>query len=236
MNVFLVFDRKGQTARPTTHHFDQLFSQTTTLYSVAATRYLDPLHHIAALGIHVPPPSSLSDSNLPALPRTPPRTCPQVGDAFPSTALSKWGIKGKTSVVYFYGADDAPSCKKENALFSETWSEFSSKGVAVVGVRNSKGAKGAAVSQKLVVDEDDEIRNLIGIPKDLFVIGGRETYVINGKGNVEMVYNDQFGPEKHVDLALAKVNELKASNGGKSSGFELPAFDLEGIKSIFQKD
>ncbi|GMI14781.1 hypothetical protein TrVE_jg7336 [Triparma verrucosa] len=159
----------------------------------------------------------------------------KVGDAFPSSALSKWGIKGKTSVVYFYGADDAPSCKKENSLFDEKWGDFSGKGVAVVGVRNEKGAKGFEGAQKLVVDEDDEIRNLIGIPKDLFVLGGRETYVINGKGNVEMVYNDQFGPEKHVDLALAKVNELKASSGGKPA-FDLPTFDLEGIKNIFQKD
>ena len=32
--------------------------------------------------------------------------------------------------------------------------------------------------------QDDEIRNEIGIPKDLFVLGGRETYVVDKDGTV----------------------------------------------------
>ena len=41
----------------------------------------------------------------------------------------------------------------KNSLFDEKWGEFSGKGVAVVGVRNEKGAKGFEGAQKLVVDE-----------------------------------------------------------------------------------
>ncbi|GMI31688.1 hypothetical protein TeGR_g14292 [Tetraparma gracilis] len=143
----------------------------------------------------------------------------KVGDPFPSSALSKWGVKGKTSVLYFFGADDAPSCKKENSLFSARLSEF---GVPVVGVRNAKGAKGADVAQKLVIDEDDEVREEIGIKKDLFgLLGGRETYVVDSKGTVQMVFNDQFKPEKHVELALDAVSELKASSGSSKGGFDI---------------
>lgn len=101
----------------------------------------------------------------------------------------------------------------------------------VVGVRNEAGAKGADVSQNLVVDEDDEIRNEIGIPKDFFVLGGRETYVLNKSGQVEFKFNNQFDVQKHVDMSLDKVEELKASSSGGGGGFELPDFSglLAGI-------
>lgn len=151
-----------------------------------------------------------------------------VGDSFPAKALSKWGLKGKTSVVYFFGADDAPSCKKQSALFDTTFPDFQKAGAKVVGVRNDAGDKGVEVSQTLVVDEDDEIRNEIGIPKDFFVLGGRETYVLNKKGEVELVFNNQFNVDKHVELSLDKVEELKGSGGGGGGGgFKLP--DVSGL-------
>ena len=33
-----------------------------------------------------------------------------VGEQFPAPALSKIGVAGKAAVLYFYGADEAPSC------------------------------------------------------------------------------------------------------------------------------
>ena len=33
-----------------------------------------------------------------------------VGEQFPAPALSKIGVAGKPAVLYFYGADEAPSC------------------------------------------------------------------------------------------------------------------------------
>ena len=99
----------------------------------------------------------------------------------------------------------------------------------MVGVRNDKGAKGADVEQKLVIDEGDEVRNELGIKKDFFVLGGRETYVLNGQGEVELVFNDQFKVDKHVSLALDKATELKgAAKGGGGSPFDA-------IAGIFQK-
>merc|ERR1719373_559807 len=128
-----------------------------------------------------------------------------VGDAFPKSALKRFGVAGKRSVVYFYGADDAPSCKKQNAAFNDRLSEFQSLGATVVGVRNEKGAKGEdpELLQALMVDEGDAVREQIGIPKDLFgLLGGRETYVVGKDGRVEYKFNDQFGPEKHVENTL----------------------------------
>ena len=59
-----------------------------------------------------------------------------------------------------------------------------------------------------MIDEDDAIRNQIGIKKDLFgLLGGRETYVIGKKGNVEYKFNDQFKPEAHVENTIEYLNQ-----------------------------
>merc|ERR1712232_1365662 len=128
-----------------------------------------------------------------------------VGDSFPKDALKKLGVSGKKSVVYFYGADDAPSCKKQNELFNARNGEFKKLGATVVGVRNEKGVKDELpeLVQKLIIDEEDAIRNQIGIKKDLLgLLGGRETYVIGKNGKVEYKFNDQFKPEAHVENAI----------------------------------
>merc|ERR1719313_1319213 len=101
------------------------------------------------------------------------------GDKFPAAALKDMGVSGKNSVIFFYGADDAPSCSKEIAAFDSELAAFAEKGVSVVGVRNEAGAKGSDAAVKLYVDEGDSIREEIGIEKDLFgLLGGRETYVV----------------------------------------------------------
>jgi len=134
-----------------------------------------------------------------------------VGEKFPATALSAMGVSGKKACIFFYGADDAPSCSKELKAFDAAGKNFTTAGVAVVGVRNAAGAKGSDVGVKLFVDEGDAIRTEIGIQKDLFgLLGGRETYVVDASGTVASVFNSQFSPEEHVKTALAAVKELPA--------------------------
>ena len=42
--------------------------------------------------------------------RTTLRMSVAVGEQFPAGALAKIGVSGKPAVLYFYGADEAPSC------------------------------------------------------------------------------------------------------------------------------
>ena len=136
-----------------------------------------------------------------------------VGDKLPASVSKKCGISGKPAVVFFYGADDAPSCSKELSAFDAAAAEFKDSGVAVVGVRNAAGAKeGTDTLAKLVVDDDDEMRNEIGIEKDIFgLLGGRETYVVDGSGTIIAVHNNQFDPESHIKVALGAIDELPKS-------------------------
>merc|ERR1719487_2161458 len=64
-----------------------------------------------------------------------------VGDKMPASVLKTCGVSGKKAVVFFYGADDAPSCSKEISAFSAASAEFKDSGVSVVGVRNAAGVK-----------------------------------------------------------------------------------------------
>jgi peroxiredoxin Q/BCP len=124
-----------------------------------------------------------------------------VGDKFPEAVLSKCGVKGKKAVVFFYGADDAPSCSKEISAFEEAAADFKAAGVAVVGVRNPAGVKDGTSAVKLVVDDGDEMRKEVGIEKDLFgLLGGRETYVLDASGSVASVHNNQFDPKSHINV------------------------------------
>merc|ERR1719440_1629208 len=70
-----------------------------------------------------------------------------VGDKFPAQAAKAWGVSGKKAVVYFYGADGAPSCTKQAKAFDAT----------VVGVRSDEGVKDGFADEyggvKFVVDE-----------------------------------------------------------------------------------
>jgi len=134
------------------------------------------------------------------------------GEKFPSAALKDMGVSGKPSVIFFYGADDAPSCSKELSAFDAEMATFSAAGVSVVGVRNQAGAKGSDAAVQLYVDEDDAIRTAIGIEKDLFgLLGGRETYVVDASGTVTSVFNSQFDPAAHVATAKEAVEALPKS-------------------------
>jgi len=64
-----------------------------------------------------------------------------VGQPFPATALKNWQLAGKQAVIYFYGADESPSCTKECSAFSTSFADFKSLKCEVVGVRNEKVLK-----------------------------------------------------------------------------------------------
>ncbi len=56
----------------------------------------------------------------------------------------------------------------------------------------------------LLVDEGDAVRESYGIPKDLFgLLKGRQTYVIDEDGLVQLIFNSQLDAEAHVAKTLA---------------------------------
>lgn len=136
-----------------------------------------------------------------------------------TVAAGTLGVKGKNAVVYFYGADGSPSCTKQATAFDGAAAEFKRMGFDVVGVRSAKQAKGEFESKyssvRFVADQDDAMRKELGIKADLFgALAGRETYVIDKTGTVQMVFNSQFKPEEHVEKALATAASYQGGRQG----------------------
>ena len=108
--------------------------------------------------------------------------------------------------------------------------EYQGLGVQVVGVRNAGGVKPgkAPAGVNLVVDEDDAVRNELEIPKDFFVLGGRESYVVDATGEIQAVHNNQFDPESHIAVTLDAAKELKTPSPleGLFEGLKLPEFEM----------
>ncbi|XP_031499642.1 peroxiredoxin Q, chloroplastic [Nymphaea colorata] len=130
-----------------------------------------------------------------------------------NVSLSKY--KGKPVVVYFYPADETPGCTKEACAFRDSYEKFKKSGAEVVGISGDDPSSHKAFAKKyrlpftLLSDEGNKVRKEWGVPSDLFgTLPGRETYVLDRNGVVQLVYNNQFQPEKHVDETLKLLQKL----------------------------
>ncbi|XVF35181.1 hypothetical protein REPUB_Repub18cG0123000 [Reevesia pubescens] len=129
--------------------------------------------------------------------------------------VSLSNFKGKLVVVYFYPADESPSCTKEACAFRDSYEKFKKAGAEVVGISGDDQSSHKAFAKKyrlpftLLSDEGNKVRKEWGVPADLFgTLPGRQTYVLDKKGVVQLIYNNQFQPEKHIDETLKLLQSL----------------------------
>ncbi|KAB1203187.1 Peroxiredoxin Q, chloroplastic [Morella rubra] len=127
--------------------------------------------------------------------------------------LSKF--KGKPVVVYFYPADETPGCTKQACAFRDSYEKFKKAGAEVVGISGDDPSSHKAFAKKyklpftLLSDEGNKVRKEWGVPADLFgTLPGRQTYVLDKNGVVQLVYNNQFQPEKHIDETLKLLQSI----------------------------
>ncbi|XP_023513647.1 peroxiredoxin Q, chloroplastic-like [Cucurbita pepo subsp. pepo] len=130
-----------------------------------------------------------------------------------NVSLSKF--KGKPVVVYFYPADETPGCTKQACAFRDSYEKFKKAGAQVVGISGDDSSSHKAFAKKyrlpftLLSDEGNKVRKEWGVPSDLFgALPGRQTYVLDKNGIVQLVYNNQFQPEKHIDETLKLLQTL----------------------------
>ncbi|XP_030448747.1 peroxiredoxin Q, chloroplastic [Syzygium oleosum] len=124
-----------------------------------------------------------------------------------NVSLSKF--KGKPVVVYFYPADETPGCTKQACAFRDSYEKFKKAGAEVIGISGDDSNSHKAFAKKyrlpftLLSDVGDTVRKDWGVPSDLFgTLPGRQTYVLDKNGVVQLIYNNQFQPEKHIDETL----------------------------------
>lgn len=124
-----------------------------------------------------------------------------------NVSLSKF--KGKPVVVYFYPADETPGCTKQACAFRDSYEKFKKAGAEVIGISGDDSSSHKAFAKKyrlpytLLSDEGNMVRKEWGVPADFFgSLPGRQTYVLDKNGVVQLIYNNQFQPEKHIDETL----------------------------------
>ncbi|KAG4959248.1 hypothetical protein AAZX31_13G095900 [Glycine max] len=129
--------------------------------------------------------------------------------------VSLSNFKGKPVVVYFYPADETPGCTKQACAFRDSYEKFKKAGAVVVGISGDDAASHKAFASKyklpftLLSDEGNKVRKEWGVPGDFFgSLPGRETYVLDKNGVVQLVYNNQFQPEKHIGETLKILQSL----------------------------
>lgn len=114
-------------------------------------------------------------------------------------AVSLKALQGKKVVLYFYPADDTPTCTKEACNYRDNYAMLTKKGYEVLGVSADTEKKHQKFIAKydlpfsLLMDEDRTIQNAYGVygPKKFMgrdiVSIHRITFVIDEKGILEKV-------------------------------------------------
>ncbi|ONI29630.1 hypothetical protein PRUPE_1G206600 [Prunus persica] len=70
-------------------------------------------------------------------------------------------------------------------------------------------AKKYKLPYTLLSDEGNKVRKEWEVPSDLFgTLPGRQTYVLDKNGVVQLIYNNQFQPEKLIDETLKFLQSL----------------------------
>jgi peroxiredoxin Q/BCP len=115
---------------------------------------------------------------------------------------------GKTVVLYFYPKDDTPGCTKQACSFRDAQSEYTSKGIVVLGVSADDEAGHQAFTQKyslnfpLLADTDKSIITAYDVDGGGYA--KRVTYIIDGDGKI--IYVDAaVNTSTHASDILAKL-------------------------------
>ncbi|KAI7743925.1 hypothetical protein M8C21_002247, partial [Ambrosia artemisiifolia] len=99
--------------------------------------------------------------------------------------------------------------------FRDSYEKFKKAGAQVVGISGDDAESHKAFAKKyklpftLLSDEGNKVRKEWGVPSDLFgTLPGRQTYVLDKNGVVQLIYNNQFQPEKHIGETLKLLQSL----------------------------
>ncbi len=120
----------------------------------------------------------------------------------------------KAFVIYFYPKDDTQICTEQACSFRDNYQEFTDFGAEVIGVSADSVQSHVKFQSKynlpfiLLSDRDKKIRKLFGVSNDLIFIPGRQTYVVDKNGIIQMVFNSSRQGKIHIEKALEVVQKL----------------------------
>jgi len=147
----------------------------------------------------------------------------KVGDTAPKFSLidqngnlfkSKDFVGKIYMVIYFYPKDNAPVCIKEACQFRDSYENFTDNGAIVIGISADSEKSHRNFAERydlpftLLTDADKKVRRLFKVENSLFVLPGRETFVVDLKGEIAMAFKNVSASE-HMKRALKIIRKLK---------------------------
>ncbi len=120
---------------------------------------------------------------------------------------------GSPFIIYFYPKDDTRVCTEQACSFRDNYQEFKELGAEVIGISADSVASHVKFKSKyqlpfiLLSDADKKIRKLFGVSNDLLFIPGRQTFVTDKNGIIQLVFNSMSG-RIHIDKALEILKKL----------------------------
>ena len=122
-------------------------------------------------------------------------------------------LRGRKVVLYFYPKDDTPGCTKEACSFRDSFAEFRSRGIEVLGVSTDdershrKFAEKYSLPFTLLADTDHRVADLYGVYGEKQFMGRnymgvtRKTFLIDEEGRLRRVF-DKVKVDEHADEVL----------------------------------
>lgn len=113
----------------------------------------------------------------------------------------------KILVIYFYPKDESAVCTKEACAFRDSYADYIDAGAMVVGINSGTVESHKAFAQHhrlpftLLSDPGNRVLKLFGIKNVLFLTG-RETFVIDLKGNIAFRFRGFLNGNEHSQKAL----------------------------------
>ena len=136
----------------------------------------------------------------------------QDGNLFNSNDI----VGRKPLVIFFYPRDNTPGCTIEVCSFRDSYEEFTELGAVVIGISSDsenshrRFASKYKLPFKLLADRQKKVHSLFKVESKLFnLLPGRETYVVNKEGRIQMVFNS-INASKHMERALNAVKKLNS--------------------------
>lgn len=124
-------------------------------------------------------------------------------------------FRGRKSVVlYFYPKDFTPGCTAESCGFRDAYEDFTAAGAEVIGISDdAAGTHRDFVEHHrlpftLASDPGGAVRERYGVKKTLWLLKGRETFVIDRDGIVRLAFSSQLDPTRHVAEALRAIRQF----------------------------
>lgn len=121
-------------------------------------------------------------------------------------------IGKKKCVIYFYPKNETRVCTAQACSFRDSYELFKDNNCEVIGISGDSAkshqrfAENHSLPFVLVSDGDKKIRKLFEVPKDMLLLPGRYTYIVDESGIILEIFHDATHAETHTKTALNILN------------------------------